>query len=57
MIAALFPDTHGRELEETSGETVAPGLAPVADIEPPSAHPGPGAPPEDDGAGIIGALP
>jgi MFS transporter, putative metabolite:H+ symporter len=57
MIAAWFPDTHGRELEDTSGEDDLPGVGFHADAEPPSAHPGPGVPPEDDGAGIIGALP
>jgi MFS family permease len=53
MIAALFPDTHGRELEDTSGEAPLPGAeGPVPPIPA-----GPGAPPDDDGAGIIGALP
>jgi hypothetical protein len=52
MIAVLFPDTHGRELEDTSGE-------PPVDLVDPAPHipAGPGAPPEDDGAGLAGALP
>jgi MFS transporter, putative metabolite:H+ symporter len=52
MIAVLFPDTHGRELEDTSGE-------PPVDLVDPAPHipAGPGAPPEDEGAGLAGALP
>jgi putative MFS transporter len=52
MIAVMFPDTHGRELEDTSGEDLpiadgvadAPGHRPTLD-------------PGDEGVGVIGALP
>jgi hypothetical protein len=29
LIAVAFPDTHGRELEELSGESLAVAMAPV----------------------------
>ena len=48
MIAGLFPDTHGRELEETSGDD-------LPDVPPhPSDVP---LEPGDEGVGVIGAIP